>query len=320
MTNQLYSFRQGDSLLSAPLDACLWRAPTDNDRGGGPLSYHSQWRAAGLHCLVRDSREADHALVSAIETSDGFVIVETAWTLHPREKCPVACKIACTATYVFMHEEGGIHVTSTVECPASLPPLPRVGIRMALSGDLYRVQWFGAGPHEAYDDRRSCAYLGLFDCPVEQMHTPYVFPQENGRRAEPRWFSLRRGAAADGAPAGGVIIVPFPPRVARRAKSVKRWGFSASRHSLEQLEAAAHEHELEPSAEGIHVHVDSRSMGTGGFDSWSPNVESRYHVRAAAGDSPFVTSVVMIPIANTSRCDSADIYNYVKASVLYASE
>lgn len=37
----------GDSLLSAPLEMCLWRAPTDNDRGGGPFSYYERWKTAG---------------------------------------------------------------------------------------------------------------------------------------------------------------------------------------------------------------------------------------------------------------------------------
>lgn len=308
---------QGESLLTAPVDACLWRAPTDNDRGGGPLSYNSQWRAAGLHCLSRTHGTGDSCVVSSSLTSDGFVVVETAWVLRPQEKVPAGGDIACTATFVFMHEEGTVHITSNVESPSSLPPLPRAGIRMALAGSLSRVQWLGAGPHEAYDDRRSCAYTDAFDLPVEQMHTPYVFPQENGRRADPRWLSLRKVAA--GAPGGGVVVVPFPPREAERADAVRGWGFSASRYSLEQLEAAAHDHELVP-GDGIHVHIDSRSMGTGGFDSWSPNVEGEFLVRPNASRTAFVTSVVMIPIANSNHCESADVYNYVKANILYAFE
>ena len=29
-------------------------------------------------------------------------------------------------------------------------------------------------------------YLGSFECSVQELEEPYVFPQENGRRADPR--------------------------------------------------------------------------------------------------------------------------------------
>jgi Beta galactosidase small chain len=43
----------GKSLLSAPLDVCFWRAPTDNDSGGGPFSYTGRWQAVGLDKMHR---------------------------------------------------------------------------------------------------------------------------------------------------------------------------------------------------------------------------------------------------------------------------
>ena len=55
------------------------------------------------------------------------------------------------------------------------------------------------------------------------------------------------------------------------------WGWSASRFSLETLESTSHNHELEADPNGqIHVHLDRRMMGLGGYDSWSPNVKNQY--------------------------------------------
>lgn len=55
------------------------------------------------------------------------------------------------------------------------------------------------------------------------------------------------------------------------------WGFSASRYSLEALERTPHDFELQEDADRrVHVHLDSHMMGLGGFDSWSPNVESEF--------------------------------------------
>ena len=47
----------GNSLLTAPLDVCYWRAPTDNDKGGGPdVSYAGRWNQYGLHDTHREVR------------------------------------------------------------------------------------------------------------------------------------------------------------------------------------------------------------------------------------------------------------------------
>ena len=55
------------------------------------------------------------------------------------------------------------------------------------------------------------------------------------------------------------------------------WGFTASRYSTETLEATNHDFELAEEADRrIHVHVDSHSMGVGGYDSWSPNVDKEF--------------------------------------------
>lgn len=65
---------------------------------------------------------------------------------------------------------------------------------------------------------------------------------------------------------------------------VRGWGFSASLHSLEDLDRSAHQYELRPAEDGrVHVHFDSRTMGLGGYDSWSPNVEEEYLVQPQLG-------------------------------------
>lgn len=55
-TGALTSLRAGPAgaeVLSAPLIPCLFRAPTDNDRGGASGASHvARWKAAGLHALI----------------------------------------------------------------------------------------------------------------------------------------------------------------------------------------------------------------------------------------------------------------------------
>ncbi len=46
---------------------------------------------------------------------------------------------------------------------------------------------------------------------------------------------------------------------------------------MEELTKKKHEFELEGDKEGdeeiLYVHIDGRTMGVGGYDSWTPNVD-----------------------------------------------
>jgi beta-galactosidase len=59
---------------------------------------------------------------------------------------------------------------------------------------LDHVEWFGLGPGEAYRDSRAAARVGRFDLPIEELQTPYLFPQENGNRSDVRWARIVDGA------------------------------------------------------------------------------------------------------------------------------
>lgn len=61
----------------------------------------------------------------------------------------------------------------------------------------------------------------------------------------------------------------------RWSNDVTGWGFNVSRFSLEMLQSSNHNHELIPDGQ-THIHFDWASMGLGGYDSWSPNVERQY--------------------------------------------
>lgn len=59
---------------------CLWRAPTDNDRGGVKgNSYAARWKAAGLDRLAPEPG----TLSLSAEHRGAEVVVEASWTLKP---------------------------------------------------------------------------------------------------------------------------------------------------------------------------------------------------------------------------------------------
>ena len=93
--------------------------------------------------------------------------------------------VPCEVIYTFT-TDGSINIRMSATVPAQMAPLGRFGLKLAIPCDYDRVSWFGLGPHEAYPDRKASVYLGQFHQSVDELHTPYVFPQECGRRADPR--------------------------------------------------------------------------------------------------------------------------------------
>jgi beta-galactosidase len=133
-----------------------------------------------------------------------------------------------------------------------LPPLPRVGVSLAIAKqDNIQVKWLGLGPFENYPDRQSAARFGEYNLSLDELHTPYIFPTDNGLRSDCRLLEI----------AGLQVRGEFL--------------FAVSFYSQNQLAAAKHTHEL-VTDDIIHVHIDHQHMGVGGDDSWSPSTHKKY--------------------------------------------
>lgn len=270
-------------LLIHPLDLCFYRAPTDNDKGGDLLSYAAQWKDAGYQDLQRSPNHKCEVVFSRVVGGGVWVVAK--WVLTPSaatRRHDVGIEIACTANYTFL-SDGSIDIDMKAQVPSYLPPLPRFGISGSLSADFSKVRWFGKGPHEAYDDRRTSAYLSVFHSTVSDLHTPYMRPQENGRRADVAWVMFENNAGSK------IMMVPNCSHLPGDVDTLERYyhthvqgyGFSASRYSIAQLIEARHDHELVADDSCVYVNFDSRMMGIGGYDSWSPNVDDEFLIKPA---------------------------------------
>jgi beta-galactosidase len=132
---------------------------------------------------------------------------------------------------------------------------------MALPGAFSDAVWFGAGPGEAYADSRQAARVGRHALSVDALQTPYVYPQENGNRADARWLRLT-------SPEGGGISVEGDPV----------FDFTARRWTSEDLEEATHTVDLVP-GELIHLNLDLAQHGLGSA-SCGPGVLPPYRLHA----------------------------------------
>ncbi|MHA3704140.1 glycoside hydrolase family 2 TIM barrel-domain containing protein [Jatrophihabitans sp. YIM 134969] len=206
----------------------LWRAPTDNDHGEHGVSVETQWRAAGLDRLR-------HRVLSTARTDDAFTVVV--------RSAPAAADLGYTTTYRWSAQGDALQLFAEFE-PWGVWPcvLPRLGLRMSLPGDVDTVTWRGDGPGEAYPDTRSAVRFGAWSSSVDDLQTPYVFPQENGTRTGVESATLQ-GATTRLQLTGGFDL------------TVRRW-------TSEDLDAARHAVELRP-RDRVYVNLDVGQNGIG---------------------------------------------------------
>ncbi|MFC6825127.1 glycoside hydrolase family 2 TIM barrel-domain containing protein [Halopelagius fulvigenes] len=266
------SYRGRDLLERGPRVG-MWRAPTDNDRGLplprtllstlmkryeaeetlGPqdvrsIGFAQLWREHGLDSLRFRTDDVTHEV-----RGDEAVTISVEGRLAP----PIFDHgFGVEQTYT-VADDGTITVETEVEPEGDLsvlPSLPRLGLDLTLDGDFDNVTWYGRGPGESYVDSKEANLLGRYSRTVEELHTPYVAPQENGNRTDTRWvtFTDQRGIGVHVAGDG-------------------TFDFSAHRYSTDDLEAADHRHEL-PRRDDVWVSLDHAHCGLGSASCGPPTL------------------------------------------------
>eukprot|EP01025_Chloroclados_australasicus_P019168 TRINITY_DN2033_c0_g1_i9.p1 TRINITY_DN2033_c0_g1~~TRINITY_DN2033_c0_g1_i9.p1 ORF type:complete len:1223 (-),score=161.18 TRINITY_DN2033_c0_g1_i9:1369-4983(-) len=166
--------------------------------------------------------------------------------------------------------------------------LPRVGLEFILDKSLTAIQWYGRGPHECYPDRQSGAMLRRYSSTVEDLHVPYIRPQECGGRSDVRCVLLTN----DKGYGLGVFDADAFDEYALQ--------MNASIYPIAAIEEAQHQSELWQDG-FIHLHMDHVHMGVGGDDSWSPSVHKQYTVPP----TKYSFSMGIVPYINISTPDKA---------------
>ena len=164
----------------------------------------------------------------------------------------------CTTTYTF-GPAGSIELALEVRPLGPLPPLPRVGVRLALPLAYQHVTWYGRGPHENYPDRKQGAAIGRYHGSVDEQFVPYGRPQENGGKCDVRWTCLTDEAG------NGL-----------RFSGDRPLHFAVMRYTAADLAAAGHLHELRP-RDQIYCTFDCLMSGLGN-ESCGPGVLPAYQI------------------------------------------
>ncbi|MBP1964593.1 glycoside hydrolase family 2 TIM barrel-domain containing protein [Paenibacillus aceris] len=222
----------GQELVNKGPRLNFWRAPIDND-----MYVLPDWRKAYLDRL---SERIDDCRWERLD--EGSIRITFASRIAP----PVFdWGFRCETIYTIM--SSGLIIIDVQGVPEGKPPamLPKIGLQMELPEKMDAVQWYGRGPGENYSDSKEAGRFGVYRKNVDELFTPYIYPQENGNRTDVRWVSVTDGAGI------GLLAVGAPTLE-----------FSARRYTDADIEAAKHASDLTP-RDFITVNLDYKQNGLG---------------------------------------------------------
>ena len=119
--------------------------------------------------------------------------------------------------------------------------------------------------------------MGLYIKAVEELHTPYEVPQENGNRTDTRWLAMR------GASETGLVVKRADKSHVEDTSDELGWedietfDFAAHHYEVEVLEQAQHPTELRKKDE-VFFRIDAAHHGLG-TGSCGPGVQTQYKLQ-----------------------------------------
>lgn len=242
----------GIDLLANNMSLNFWRAPLDNDFGNGMPKRCAVWKEAG---------QQPKLLSYEVKKTDSAYLFHSLFRL--------AKGINHKVIYA-LKSDGAIQVYNelSVNKPDSLPEIPRLGNTFSLTEDFNQIEWYGRGPHENYWDRKTAAFVGVYNSAVSDQYVPYIRPQENGYKTDVRWLKIKN--EKDGVELLVSAEMPF--------------NFSALHYLNEDFDPGlekAQNHYIDMVERPVTVvNVDYLQMGIGGNDSWGATPLTKYLIPA----------------------------------------
>ncbi|WP_105616220.1 glycoside hydrolase family 2 TIM barrel-domain containing protein [Vallitalea okinawensis] len=193
----------------------FWRAPIDND-----LYVESDFKNKYyLHLFYGRPYNFNYVI-----NDEGVLI-----TIN-EVNAPISQAFGYDVEYIYhIFNNGDMEVRVKGACINKKlnPPqmLPKIGLEIYLNKDNNLIEWYGRGPGESYPDSKQACPISHYKLKVEEMHTPYPMPQENGNRCDVKWLSVSGKK--------GIFI-----------RSDQLFNFTAHNYTKEDLESASHMNEL----------------------------------------------------------------------------
>ena len=251
---------EGKTILKdSPLLLSAFRAPVDNDNWA-----RDQWFKHGLYALQHKVKG------KPVVTNDPYGSVIIAYTVVSQAKGRGGAKhragkagqpyesvadatgdgetVSFTTTQFYnVYPSGTVLLASSIITSDPDLPLPRLGYEVKLPSRFSRYSYYGRGPLNNYNDRKTGSFVGLYHSTVQEQFVPFPKPQSMGNREDVRWCALQDEEGYG---------LAFSSELGTMSTSALPW-------SALQMTLAQHPHEL-PESDGTYLHLDCAVNGLGG--------------------------------------------------------
>ena len=265
-TGAIYCLKYGNQEIikdgnGPKLDA--YRAPTDNDAG---IGYHNAWFKNGLYDLQHvvkswtcnaNKKDGTYQLDFTVESQgkEGCDVnygnrdrdPESCYNFEKNKRALTDADLKFTSRQIYtIYKDGSIEMQSAIGANRSKVILPRIGYSMVLPSELNQYDYYGRGPVNNYNDRKTSQFIGWYHSAVAEQGIMLPKPQAQGNREEVRWCAVTNSQQQ------GVVFI-----------SDSTMSASALPWSQQELTLAAHPYQL-PKSSGTHLHLDAKVTGLGG--------------------------------------------------------
>ena len=232
----------------------IYRAFLDND-----THYREEWIAAGYDdykCICKDFD---------LEINDDMAEIEVEYLLKSeKSKLP----IARVEMEYKVYADGVVKVESEFK-PVSQKKLaahmPRFGVMLEMPENFRNIEYFGMGPDENLSDLYAQAMVGIYNTTVEEMHEPYIRPQDAGNRTKVRYLAVTDNE-------GDGLKFAFKDEY---------FNFNVRTFTQKLLQNAKHQEDLHDENTTV-INIDGLTRGTG-TASCGPDILPQFEVDGSKG-------------------------------------
>ena len=231
----------GRNILKAPLEPYFWKPENDNQEKAGFAKRVAPWEKVGENRQLKSIK---------VSSSKGITFIKCAYTL------PVGADYELCYS---INSVGDIKVEADYRpTQADIPLIPKFGMRMRLTSDFNKVEYYGRGPWENYPDRKLGYDIGHYTMPLADFQVDYVRPQDNGNRCDVRWLSLSSDDCT-------LRIDGCQPLC------LHAWNYGEENLNVK------HPHDLKR-GEFVNLNIDLNIHGVGGADTWGKRTLPEYTI------------------------------------------
>ena len=274
-----------------------FRAFTNNDRWA-----YQQWFAKGLHNLqhkalaksVKANADGSYSYSFTVQSQAPNAAKIEGGTASGRNKIVELTDRPFTdADFRFVtnqvftvYPDGSIEVQASIGSNDDFVNLPQLGYLVTMPKTYFRFTYYGRGKQDNYPDRKSGAFLGIYESDVLKEVGNFPKPQDVGHHQDSRWAALTNMRGA-----GAIFVGTQPMDVA------------ALPYTAQEMTLAGHPFEL-PNPSATYLQLNIATTGVGG-NSCGPTPLQRDRVMATQHRFGFIIRPAQAKLAEAANVSAS---------------